>query len=69
MTAIRLQNVPWAVDMDEGLIADFVQNVREGRPPSITGEDGLRTLEVVKAAYESHRLKQVVTVNKVHFSS
>ncbi|MFS0920165.1 Gfo/Idh/MocA family protein [Brevibacillus sp. 179-C 1.1 NHS] len=65
----KLQNLPCAVDMDERLIADFVQNVREGKPPSITGEDGLRTLEVVKAAYESNRLGQVVTVNKVHLSS
>ncbi len=64
----RLQYLPWAKDMDEGLIADFVQCVQEGRPPSISGEDGLRTLEIVKAAYESNRCKQAVMIDKVTFS-
>ena len=40
-------------DMDAGLVNDFIACVKEGRTPSITGTDGLRTLEVVKAAYES----------------
>ena len=45
--------LPWMDDLDEGLIADFVESVKEGRSPSITGEDGLRTLSVVKASYKS----------------
>lgn len=64
----QLQHLPWAVDMDEGLIADFVQCVIEKRTPSITGEDGLRTLEVVKGAYESNRRKQAVTITRVPLS-
>ncbi|MGG1658277.1 Gfo/Idh/MocA family protein [Brevibacillus sp. NRS-1366] len=64
----KLQQLPWAVDMDEGLIADFVQCVKEKRSPSITGEDGLRTLEVVKATYESNRCKQAVMITRVPLS-
>ncbi|MDF2679509.1 MAG: gfo/Idh/MocA family oxidoreductase [Brevibacillus sp.] len=64
----KLQFLPWAVDMDERLIADFIQCVQEGRAPSITGEDGLRTLEVVKAAYESNHCKRTVTNTMVLLS-
>lgn len=64
-TAGKLQQLPWAADMDERLIADFVQSVQEKRAPSITGEDGLRTLEVVKAAYESNKRKQTVVLDRV----
>ncbi|KIL49858.1 Gfo/Idh/MocA family protein [Jeotgalibacillus soli] len=39
-------------DMDMGLIRDFVDTVKEGRSPSITGEDGLRAAEIAFAAYE-----------------
>lgn len=64
----KWQHLPWAVDMDERLIADFVQCVQDGRAPSITGEDGLRTLEVVKAAYESNQAKQAVTITRLPLS-
>lgn len=60
----KTQSLPWAEDMDKRLIGDFVQCVKQEGEPSITGEDGLRTLEVVKAAYESSRTKQVVTLNR-----
>lgn len=60
----KVQLLPWAVDMDERLISDFIQCVQERREPSITGEDGLRTLEVVKAAYQSNDCKQAVTITK-----
>ncbi|MGM7722781.1 Gfo/Idh/MocA family protein [Metabacillus sp. Hm71] len=63
-TEKKIQHLSWADDMDQGLIADFLQCVRQKGKPSITGEDGLRTLEVVKAAYESDRLKKVVSINK-----
>ncbi|MCM3238538.1 Gfo/Idh/MocA family oxidoreductase [Heyndrickxia oleronia] len=56
----KIQHLPLAEDMDEKLINDFISCVQEQREPSITGLDGLRTLEVVKAAYESNRKKQVV---------
>ena len=43
----------WGSNMDQGLIQDFVGMIRERRAPSITGEDGLRALEVALAAYRS----------------
>lgn len=47
--------LPWLDDPDEGLIDDFVTRVKESLPPAITGEDGLRTLQVVEACYASQR--------------
>lgn len=43
----------WGSDMDQGLIDDFVDMIRTGRAPSISGVDGLRALEVALAAYQS----------------
>lgn len=57
-----VQYLPWGDDMDKGLIEDFVHTVKTGSKPAITGEDGLRTLEVVKAAYDSNTSKQVVNI-------
>jgi len=45
----------WGSNIDAGLMADFVEMIREGREPSITGYDGLKALEVALAAYESAR--------------
>lgn len=61
----KVQHLSTADDMDKGLIEDFLQSIKEKRLPSITGEDGLRTLEVVKAAYESDKQKKVVTLNRI----
>lgn len=53
----------WGDDMDEGLIHDFVTSIREGRKvASITGEDGLRAIEVAFAAYEAAKIKQPVHI-------
>jgi UDP-N-acetyl-2-amino-2-deoxyglucuronate dehydrogenase len=35
--------------------ADFVEAVRSGRPPVVTGEDGRNAVELVTAAYEADR--------------
>ncbi len=43
----------WGGNMDAGLIADFIETIRQQRAPSISGEDGLRALEVALAAYDS----------------
>lgn len=43
----------WGSNMDQGLINDFIGMIREDRAPSITGEDGLRAMEVALAAYRS----------------
>lgn len=55
--------VNWGSDMDLGLIADFVDMIRTGRAPSITGNDGYRALEVALAAYASAARHLPVTLS------
>jgi len=43
-------------------LESFVSAIRAGRPPSASGEDGLKALEVCEAALESGRTGQVVQV-------
>lgn len=50
----------WGADADQGLIDDFIDCIRNNRLPSITGEDGLRAMEVALAAYRSAEEKQPV---------
>lgn len=59
---VKLEELSWSEDMDAGLVDDFIDCIRSNRQPTITGLDGLRTLEVVKAAYESNALKKVVQI-------
>lgn len=58
----KVEDQPWTDDMNESLIHDFIDCVQTGRKPFISGEDGLRTLEVVKAAYQSDDEKRTVSV-------
>ncbi len=58
----KTQWLGWGSDMDLGLIRDFVATIREGREPSITGEDGLRALEVALAAYRSAETGEPVSL-------
>ncbi|MCB8944245.1 MAG: Gfo/Idh/MocA family oxidoreductase [Ardenticatenaceae bacterium] len=51
----------WGSNADLGLIQDFVGAIREGREPSITGYDGLKSMEVALMAYESAREKRPIT--------
>ena len=60
----EIQQLPFSEDMDEGLLNDFIACIKEGDKPSITGTDGLRTLEVVKAAYESSEKGQTVFLER-----
>jgi predicted dehydrogenase len=49
-------------DMNELMLADFLRGVAEGKPAGASGLDGLRTLEIVLAAYragEDHEPKMV----------
>ena len=61
----KIQELPWSEDMDAGLLADFIDCVKSNGTPSITGMDGLRTLEVVKAAYQSNELKKNIMLERV----
>jgi predicted dehydrogenase len=41
-------------------IQDFVDAIQEGREPIVTGEDGLKAVEMVEAAERSHATRAVV---------
>jgi predicted dehydrogenase len=47
--------IGYGSNIDRGLMTDFVEMIRTGGEPSITGEDGLRAMQVALAAYESAR--------------
>ena len=51
--ASKAQWVGWGGNMDLGLMRDFVAMIADGRAPSITGQDGVRALQVALAAYQS----------------
>ncbi len=56
----RISEKSFTENMDAGLIADFIEMIKEDRPPSVTGDDGLKSLQVALAAYESARLQRPV---------
>jgi len=62
---VRAAELPWGEDGDALMIEDFLAAIREGRPPLASGEDGLRAVEVVHAAYEAIRSGQVSKVQHV----
>ncbi|MCU0514227.1 MAG: Gfo/Idh/MocA family oxidoreductase [Anaerolineae bacterium] len=43
----------WGSDANQAMIDEFVAAIRAQRPPAVTGEDGLRAVEIVAAAYRS----------------
>ncbi len=43
----------WGSDSNQAMVNEFVAAVREGRPPQVTGDDGLKATEIVVAAYLS----------------
>ena len=59
----RTTDLPWASNLDAGMIAEFLTLAAGGESDRIaTGEDGLKALEVALAAYESVRTRGVVRV-------
>ncbi|MED3793687.1 Gfo/Idh/MocA family oxidoreductase [Niallia alba] len=52
----------WGEDMNQDLVEDFVSNVQNGISPTITGEDGLKAMEVALAGYESAKRKGAVLI-------
>lgn len=50
----------WGSSIDLGLIRDFTTRIAQDKPLFITGEDGLRALEVALAAYKSSQEKRSV---------
>lgn len=43
-------------------VADFVEAVRTGRPPSVSGREAMKSLQIVTAVYESARTGQPVRI-------
>lgn len=60
----RTRLVGWGDDLTRRMVADFVDAILTGRPVPISGEDGLRALEVVVAAYRSAAVGRSVTVGE-----
>jgi predicted dehydrogenase len=51
---------PWGSDTDRAMLEEFVAAIQEDRPPSISGLDGYRALQVAQAAYASAQSGQPV---------
>jgi predicted dehydrogenase len=52
----------WGSNADQAMIDEFVASIREGRAPSVTGEDGLKAVEVALAAYRSAETHESVAL-------
>ena len=50
-------------DLDQLMVQEFVDAVKEGREPLVTGLDGLKAVEVAMAAYEAARTGKAVHLN------
>lgn len=61
-TRDSVQSMYWGTDPNEGLIADFVDAIRDDRPLEIPGADGVDAVRVVAAAYDSADRDEPVTV-------
>ncbi|WP_137290798.1 Gfo/Idh/MocA family protein [Natronorubrum halophilum] len=58
-----IASIYWGSNPNGGLVEDFVDAVREDRPPETTGEEGLEAVAVVEAAYESAERGESVDVD------
>jgi UDP-N-acetylglucosamine 3-dehydrogenase len=63
-TAGRTRLLGWGDDLTARMVAAFVDAILAGRPVPISGEDGLRALEVVVAAYGSAQVGRPVIVGE-----
>lgn len=62
---VRAAQLGWGDNSDALMVEDFLAAIREGRSPLASGEDGLRAVEVVKAAYDSIASGEVAEVERV----
>mgnify|MGYP000847474768 CR=1 FL=1 len=60
-TGTRWEN--FGDDLDSLMIEEFLEVTCQGREPFTSGIDGLKSLTAVLAAYESHRIGGVVTID------
>lgn len=56
------QHVFWGDGYDLVLVQNFVRTIREDRTPFVSGEDGLRAMEVALAAYESSKTHKPIVM-------
>ncbi|MBC8142596.1 MAG: Gfo/Idh/MocA family oxidoreductase [Armatimonadetes bacterium] len=64
--AARIQTLGYGSGIDGGMVAAFIHAMQTGEPGDLaTGTDGLRTVEIVAAAYESVRTHQPVVVKRL----
>lgn len=49
----RPQWAYWGSDANQGMLAEFVAALEQGRAPAISGWDGYKAVEIVAAAYQS----------------
>jgi UDP-N-acetylglucosamine 3-dehydrogenase len=61
-TAGRTRLLGWGDDLTAWMVAGFVDAILAGRPVPISGEDGLRALEVALAAYRSSESGRPVAI-------
>lgn len=52
----------WGDNADLGLVADFLDAISQQRSPAVSGEDGLRAVEVTTAAYRSAKDGKKITI-------
>lgn len=60
----KIKAEPWGIPGHERIIADIIEAIKEDRTPTVTGEDGKKSLELVLAFYESASLKKPIHLNK-----
>ncbi|MGH2500257.1 MAG: Gfo/Idh/MocA family protein [Candidatus Limnocylindria bacterium] len=58
----RVRLEPWGEDLARRMVGAFADAILSGRPVPVSGEDGLRALEVALAAYRSAELGRPVTI-------
>ncbi len=64
-TAGRTKLIGWGDDLTARMVGGFVDAILAGRAVPIDGEDGLRALEVVIAAYRSSEARRPVAIADV----
>ena len=53
----------WGSDANQAMVDEFVNCILENRAPAVTGEDGLRAVRIVEAAYRSIMAQEVVKIS------
>lgn len=60
----KIKDDPWGVSGHQCIIEDMVTAIRNNTLPTVTGEDGRRSLELALAFYESAEKNQPIMINR-----